>query len=157
MIDSVPELLYGDCLLYGGSSLLDWAIYAKTWSPVCHVEVYTRDEKSVASRNGKGVAMYPFRHEDLKFVLRPKGELSKINSFNYFHFVDGQAYDWLGLLCFTLAVAQGSPNKQFCSEFATNFYRAGGFDPFNPWWPADKIAPGNFLMSPSFKMVWKAE
>jgi hypothetical protein len=58
-------------------------------------------------------------------------------------------------MCFFLAVRQGSPKKQFCSEFATRFDRKAGLQSFNPEWDADKVAPGNFLMSPAFDIVWR--
>lgn len=154
----IPELLAGDCLLYRGNSLFDWLIYLKTWTFVCHVEVYQGGGLSVASRNGVGVNLYPLRTEGLAYVLRPKavyGPFDNVAANAWFYTkAQGQGYDWKGLLCFTLAVKQGSPNKMFCSEFATRYYRAGRFNPFAPDYDADRISPGQFLQSPSFDTVY---
>lgn len=145
----------GDCLLYGGSSLTDLIIEVKTWSIVAHVEIALDSGSSIASRNGIGVNKYAFRKEGLMFILRPKTTLRLDLGLRWFEDVaKGQAYDWLGLLCFTLAVKQGSPNKMFCSEFATNFYRACQLPIFNPYWPADKVSPGNLLTSPALDIIW---
>jgi hypothetical protein len=72
----------------------------------------------------------------------------------FFKEANGQKYDWLGLLCFTLAVKQGSPHKMFCSEFATRFDRACGFNAVHPEYDADLVAPGTFLALPDFDHVW---
>lgn len=156
MSRDLPELRPGDCLLYWGNSLFDWAIAIKTWNKIAHVEVYRGKGENLASRNGIGVSNYPLRISGLAYVLRPGSpfDLEKANV--WFYKVKGQKYDWLGLLCFTLAVRQGSPNKMFCSEFATRLYRAGGFKPFADAYDADLIAPAQFLQSPAFDPVWKA-
>src|SRR5690242_19153096 len=107
----IPELQPGDCLLYWGNSLFEWAIALKTWSKVAHVEIYRGEAKSVASRNGIGVGKYPLRTEGLSWVLRPETVLSIGMADSWFFRVQGQKYDWLGLLCFTLAVRQGSPYR----------------------------------------------
>jgi len=149
-----PELLAGDCLLYHGNSLFDGIIYLKTWSSVCHVEVYRGEGISVAARNGVGVNYYPLRIKGLAHVLRPKESFDKAMANAWFYSsARGQGYDWMGLLVFYLAVKRGSKDKMFCSEFATRYYRAGGFDPFNPDYDADRVAPAQFLQSPSFTPV----
>lgn len=148
----------GDCLLYGPTDWFGWVIAVKTWRRVAHVEVYAGDEESMASRNGVGVNLYPLREEGICAVLR----MNSVNRerFNwaaagaYFEDVRGQRYDWLGLLCFTLAVRQGAPDKLFCSEFATNWYRAGGCQVFSPRVSADTMCPGDFLESSEFDEVW---
>lgn len=157
MPNNLPQLQYGDCLLYGGSSFFDILIKIKTWGPVCHVEVYNEEGKTFASRNGLGVAQYNLQLADLKYVLRPKKVINKVTSLNYFNHVEGQKYDWKGILCFTYAVKSGAPNEQFCSEFATNFYRAGQLTPFNPSWSADKVAPDDYLMSAEYDIIWMAK
>lgn len=154
----LPELLPGDCLLYNADTLLDLAIRVKTWSPVAHVEVYIGDGLSVASRNGVGVNKYALRKQGITYVLRPNQAFDQAAALKWFYSnAKGERYDWLGLLCFTLAVAQGSPNKMFCSEFALRYYRAGGLNPLHPQWDADKTAPGNFLMSPAFDWIYSPE
>ena len=146
----------GDALIYGPSDLLGWLICVKTWSwDACHIEVYAGEGQSVASRNGIGVRKYDFRREQLAYVARPNEPFMSADALRWFEGVNGQAYDWKGLLCFTLAVRQGSPNKMFCSEFATRFYRHAMIDAVNPKWDADKVAPGNFLMSPAFDWIWE--
>ncbi len=151
------DLREGDCLLYGQSDLFGALTCLKTWSDTAHVEIYAGAGYSVASRNGKGVGRYFTRYDQLLHVLRPKTEFNHDAAQGWFYReACGQKYDWLGLLCFTLAVKQGAPDKMFCSEFAAKYYRAGGFDPFHPGWHADKIAPGNFLMSPAFDWFWSA-
>lgn len=157
----IPELRPGDCLLYfSRHSLMDWCVAIKTWNLVSHVEIYRGEGMSVASRNGIGVNLYNLRRDGLAYVLRPREDsgpldVTKSQSW-FFRTAQGQGYDWLGLLCFTLAVHQGAPDKMFCSEFATRWYRAGGFRPFAEAYDADLVAPAQFLQSPAFEPVWKS-
>lgn len=154
-----PTILPGDHLIYGSSGdLISLAISVKTWSPAVHIEIYAGGMQSVASRNGIGVNLYPYRDKQLIAILRPNIPFNFAKGMNWFYSeAKGQGYDWLGLFCFTLAVKQGSPNKMFCSEFATRFDRECGLHSFHPNWDADKVAPGSFLMSPAFDWVWKDE
>lgn len=152
----------GDCLLYRPASFFGWLIAVKTWNKISHVEVFSHRlgnvDWSYASRDGIGVNRYSFRTAQLSRVLRPNGLLNLNSAEGWFKIeARGQKYDWLGLLCFTLAVKQGSPNKMFCSEFATRWYRAAGFHPFADGYDADKIAPANFLVSPNFTEIWSVE
>lgn len=145
-------------MLYSEPSLVDWIIRVKTWSDVAHVEVYIGDGKSVASRNGIGVNKYALRKQGLAYVLRPKAFVDMDVGLVWFNQdARGEKYDWLGLICFTLAVKQGSLNKMFCSEFAKRFYDESNFPALHSKWDADKTAPGNFLMSPNFDWIWKRE
>jgi hypothetical protein len=154
-MNDLPELEPGDALLYRPNSVAGWIIAVKTWSPVCHVEIYTGGEMSVASRDGRGVNRYPLRWKQLAAVLRPAERFLLPAAEVWFEKrARGQKYDWLGLLCFTLAVKRGSPDRMFCSEFATRFYRQGGFQVVHRRWDADKVAPGSLLMSPAFEWVW---
>lgn len=152
------ELQFGDCLLYNSKwDLVDFIIRVKTWGPCAHTEVYCGGGYSVASRNRIGVNRYLLRKEGLVAVLRPKLSLDRDAGMEYFYKkACGQGYDFLGLLCFTLAVKQGSPNKQFCSEFNTNFYRACAFEPFSPDVSADTVAPRTYLFSSQFTHLWKS-
>jgi len=157
-----PELLPGDALLYyHAGSVFDIIIALKIWCEVAHIEIYSGQSMSVASRNGLGVNLYPLRWADLAWVLRPApccGELSVERAMHWFRRrAQGQKYDWLGLLCFTLAVKRGDPHRMFCSEFATRWYREGGFRPFSDETDADHVAPAQFLQSPAFTPVWKAK
>lgn len=147
----------GDVLLYAGKTVFSKLIKIKTWSKFSHVEVYVDNGESVASRDGIGVGLYEIRTDDLRAILRPREEFRILDALKWFATVDGQKYDWTGLLAFTWAKWQGRENnKQFCSEFATRFLRAGGVDPFNGY-DADGIAPGEFPKSPAFDILWMAK
>lgn len=157
MID-LSKLRPGDCLLYSRTpflkSRLGWffglVINVKTWSRFSHVEVYAGNGQSFASRDGQGVGLYPFRASELLKVRRPDPEkYTHSRSVRWFETVDGQKYDWLGLLCFTLAVERGSNGKMFCSEFATRWYRNAGLLVFNQEFNADRVSPAQFDQVPS--------
>jgi hypothetical protein len=157
-IADLPPLKPGDHLLYWTRDLVDYAISLKTWSEVAHIEVYVGDphapgERMAVASRATGVNLFDFRREGLRFVLRPH-TWDEAGAWTYFRTVRGQKYDWLGLFCFTLAVKQGAAHKQFCSEFARNLDRAAGLDSFAVNWPGDKTAPGSFLMSPSFDLIY---
>jgi uncharacterized protein YycO len=147
----------GDVLLYSGKGLFSRLIQIKTWSRYSHVEVYDGSGFSVASRDRIGVGRYPLRMDGLQIVLRPTQRFHVTKARAWFRTVDGQPYDWMGLLAFTSARRQGQENwSQFCSEFATRFLRAGGVDPFNGY-DADGIAPGEFLKSALLIRTWEAK
>lgn len=148
------DLKPGDCLLYAPCGFFGWLIALKTWNKVSHVEVYVGNGKSVASRDGQGVGFYELRTKGLVRVLRPRGEFNISSALLwFFNFANGQKYDWKGILVFALAVSEGSRDRMFCSEFATRFYRAGGFHPFAENYDADHIAPAQFLQSPCFEEI----
>lgn len=153
----ISTLQPGDCLLYAPGGFFGWLIAVKTWHLTSHVEIYDCDGCSVASRDGKGVGRYPFRSEGLSFVLRPDQFYVHPAAMRWFDEVDGQKYDWLGILVFSLAVKKGHPDKMFCSEFATRFYRSGGLEPFHRDEDADRVAPFQFLTSGKFERVWSAK
>jgi hypothetical protein len=151
-----PSILQpGDAILYFRRDLIDWLIALKTWTKVAHVEIYRSGQTSYASRNGIGVNAYPLRLDSVAAVLRPKRPLDWPAADLWFeHHARGQPYDWPGLLCFTLARRRGEKGAMFCSEFATRFYRAAGFAIFDPRWPAVRVPPSFFLVSPAFETVW---
>lgn len=152
-----PNLRPGDVLLYTGGSFFSRLIQFKTWSRYSHVEVYDGEGLSVASRDGQGVGRYPLRMDGLRVILRPLGKFDVEAARAWFPTVDGQPYDWFGLLAFTSAKRQGKNNwKMFCSEFACRYLRAGGVDPFSKY-DADGIAPGEFIKSSTLIIVWKSE
>ena len=151
---TMPQLLPGDVLLYRGGGFWSWAIRVKTWADVSHVEVYVGEEQSVASRDGVGVRRFPLRTTGFYAVLRPRLPFDSRAAVAWFETVNGQGYDWMGLVNFYLAKWRGRENgRQFCSEFATRFLRAGGVEPFTPEADADTIAPGEFLKSGAFTRV----
>ena len=153
----LPQLRPGDCLLYKPSGFFGWLIALKTWNRISHVEIYQGNDKSVASRAGVGVGMYRTRYAGLARVLRPYREpLNLTAATHFFAQVNGQKYDWKGILCFTLAVAQGAKDKMFCSEFATRWYRRAGIPLFGNY-DADHIAPAQFLMTDLLQEIWRAD
>jgi len=156
----MTELKPGDCLLYKPkkSSFFGWLISIKTWHMISHCEVYIGEGLSAASRDGQGVNIYPIRETELVSVYRPKPEYKFVMNKALQWFLleaKGQKYDWLGLLRFTWGHSYtkgGTNNKQFCSEFLTRFYRAGGLDPFNGE-DADAVPPYLFSISPVFEKI----
>lgn len=174
----------GDLLVYGPKGWLDLfnqvTIRRTAWGYGCHVEIYhgpVVDKEcldhhhgdgwfstsmrfaysSLASRNGLGIHTYPFRREQLIAVRRPINPINYNKARLWYHKVEGQKYDWLGLLCFTYAVRSGSKDRMFCSEFATRFYRHGGVSPVQDWMDADTVSPNDLLKSMSFRTIWEAE
>lgn len=151
-----PSLKPGDVLLYAGGSWFARLIQAKTWSRYSHCEVYDGDGFSMASRDGIGVGRYLLRTDGLRVILRPVAKFDAVAARTWFATVNGQPYDWFGLLAFANAKRQGRENwKMFCSEFACRCLRAGGVDPFNGY-DADGIAPGEFMKSTALLVVWNS-
>ena len=167
------SLIAGDVLLYGRTpfkeSAIGWffglIINIKTWSKYCHVEVYNGAGTSLASRDGVGVGCYPLRLAQIEKVRRPSAlDYDHRAAVRWFRKVEGQPYDFVGLLSFGLnktklaiqRLCKIKPSDmQFCSEFATRLYRRAGLDPFNPEFDADKVSPAQFDQSPVFRTVWK--
>jgi hypothetical protein len=149
------SLLPGDILLYRPASAFGWLIAFKTWNRISHVETYVGDGKSAASRDGKGVNVYPLRTAQLQMVRRPKIPFNIRRAMAWQSCVNGQGYDWKGLLVFALAVQEGSRDRMFCSEHATRFARRGGITPFAPAYDADRVAPATFLTSAAYDTVWE--
>ena len=144
----------GDVLLYRGTGVFSRLIQVKTWSKVSHCEGYVGQGQSVASRDGKGVGLYPLRVEGLCAILRPRGLFNLVVAMDWFKTVDKQGYDWFGLLAFFAARWQGSTNqKMFCSEFLTRWQRKGDIEPFSPEYDADAVSPGMFLSSPVYTRI----
>jgi hypothetical protein len=87
-------------------------------------------------------------------VRRPVLSFDPNKAFEYFKTVKGQPYDFLGLLAFFRTRRAKTNGKQFCSEFATNYYRAGGLDPFHGE-DAEVIPPFYFqALADGFETVW---
>jgi hypothetical protein len=150
----------GDVLLFSRQSIFNRLIAWKTWSRYTHVEVVSRWYPTqvyvAASRNGKGCDVYPADFRGLSLILRPGRPFNPIRANNWWDRVAvGQGYDWLGLLNFWAAKTRGNNGKMFCSEAATRYLRAGGFDPFNGD-DADRIAPSDFAKNSGFVVMWRA-
>lgn len=153
----IPELKPGDVLLYGPSSIMGYLTSVKTWSNAVHVEMFVGEGKAITARS-EGVNIFPLRTAQLIAVLRPNKPIDIPKAMEWFNAnMKGQKYDWKGLLIFTLAVHQGAEDKAFCSETVTRVSRNGDFQPFNPRFDADKIAPASFYMTPSYDWVWIKE
>lgn len=144
----------GDAMLYAPSSFFGYLIAVKSWTWISHISIYTGNLQSYASRDGIGVNRYAIRTEGLACVRRPNGTLDIAKALAWSAATFGQGYDWLGLLCFTLAVKQGSKDRMFCSESATRWYRAAGFEPFNPDIDADHVAPAEFYQAGTMETIW---
>ena len=121
----------GDCLVYRPTGWIGWAIATKTFHNWSHVEgVCQPGSTNVASRDGLGVNLYPMRWEQLGMVLRPRPGFDFEKAMAYFATVRGQKYDLAGLFAF-FRMGTGNGDRQFCSEFLTNWVRAGGIEPFH--------------------------
>lgn len=162
LLPDFPVLQPGDVLLFSRGGLFNWIIKTKTWSHVSHCEGVALTNcglRAIASRNGKGCAVYPLDYKGLAFVLRPTVPFDNKSALDWFYRerIWQQGYDWIGLVSFTSAKWQGRENgKMFCSEFLTRWLRKGGIDPFNGY-DADGIAPGEFCKSPMFRTIWRAD
>ena len=161
-------LRVGDALLYYGSAdpripsrdqnagFIDLAIATKTSGRVSHIELYAGDGISQASRNGIGVNRYALRLPGLVAVRRPKVIFDwGIGEHWFDSSARGQKYDFLGLMCFYLAVKRGSPDRMFCSEFALRRYRHSNFQPFNPDHDSDRTSPFDFWKCGNMDTVWQ--
>jgi hypothetical protein len=151
-----PAILHpGDAILYFSHDFGSWLIALKTWTKVAHVEIYRGNQVSYSSRCQTGVNAYPLRLDGVAAVRRPKQPLDLLAADAWFETnARGQPYDWRGLLCFALARRGGERHKMFCSEMATHYYRAAGFAPFDPRWPAVRVPPSFFLVSREFETIW---
>ena len=137
----------------------DKLIAEKTWHNICHVEVYTGHETSIAARNGVGVNQYPLRTAQAVHVLRliNPNEFNSLEAWKWFLKVRGQGYDWKGLLRFAYFKEIGSystaPHAMFCSEFAARFFANGNVLLFGGE-DADAIAPFQFETTPLLNGIW---
>jgi hypothetical protein len=149
------RLLPGDVLLYKPTGIFGTLIRIKSWHEISHCEMYVGDSKSVASRDGIGVNVYPWRNTQLVYVLRPTYPLDWASFWRWFLTVKGEKYDWWGLHRFLIASSpsSGDNDKMFCSEFLTRAYRYLNAHVFSDYEDADAIAPFQFLTSPNLTPV----
>lgn len=154
-IDLQSILKSGDCLLYKPKGFFGRLIAFKTYHRIAHVEIYIGSGKSVASRDGKGVGLYPLRDTEVAYVLRPQALLDWAGFWKWFRTVNGQGYDWLGILRFavTHSIGTGNNGKMFCSEFAARAYWVLGAKVFSEAEDADAIVPADFLKSAALTPV----
>jgi hypothetical protein len=155
-VDVRDLLLPGDLLLYRPNGLFGRIIAIKTSHDLSHCEVYLGKGVSAAARDGVGVGRYPTRLAQLAYILRPTAtELDWIAYARWFKTVDGQKYDWTGLLRFAWfkSIGTGNNNRMFCSEFCARAYRALGMEPFTELVDADAVAPAAFIFSSKFTII----
>lgn len=147
----LSRLQAGDCLLYTPSGVFGSLIKLKTWHAISHVEVYGGDGSSWASRDGLGVGRYPLRTDHLAGAWRPLHPLNLPAAVAYSVRMRGTPYGWPELFTFIGITVRG--RGVFCSEFATEWYRAAGMDPF-PGEDPQFVAPFEFAINPDFQRVW---
>jgi hypothetical protein len=161
---NTKDLVQGDFLFYGPKRMFDLVsqiVMRRTaWGYAVHVEIFHGEVDgqlmSTASRNGIGVNLYSLRTEQLISVRRAKHNWNYHEAFAWFlDNAKGQGYDFKGLMCFTYAVQQGSPNKMFCSEYATRFARKGDFHIVNYRTDADTVSPNDLDKTLALKDEWR--
>ena len=139
------DLCIGDTLLYNKQSIVNDLIDLKTGDDVAHVEGYVGDGMSVASRNGIGVNIYPFRADGLKMVRRLAVPFDKERADQWFNSgIKGQPYNWAALgEFFNLSIdGQGF----ICSVFWAWYLWHGGVYLFAPEYSLEKISPRDFKL-----------
>jgi hypothetical protein len=158
-------LLPGDVLFYDKPSFFNRLIKLKRGEKYSHCEVFEGGDGTYASRNGVGVGRYYLSMEGLAAIYRMKDckdfELEKGVAWFWSkdatgrYIVNGQGYDWVGLLSFSWAKFQGRENhKMFCSEFVVRFFEACGVPLFAADVDADAVSPGLITYSPKLFAVW---
>lgn len=154
-----PAILQpGDSILYRPSNLIGVIIAIKTWGWISHIEGYTGNGQSVGAR-ASGVNLWPLRNDKyVRYVLRPKVPFDLAKAMDWFNReAKGDKYSVGGLFGFydpDLRPGPRNPKAEFCSQLVDMWYDAGGFLPFNPRYPANKISPVQFLQSPVFTQVF---
>lgn len=140
---------------YRPSSPFGKVIRVKTWVNLSHVETYVGGGFSVGAR-WEGVNRYPVRIDDaLCIVWEPVAPFDVEKAMVWFYSeAQGMKYDLWGMRIFYRLIRKSNPNRMWCSEFCTEFYRAGGFEPFQPETPADRISPAQFLQTAGLRVVW---
>jgi len=135
--------------LYGPRGVFGWVIWLKTWHNICHCETFYCPGYSLASRDGQGVGIYPFRRTQLLYVLRPvvgppDSWITRADEWALsLRGTPAGRYGWLELLGFFgfHVRSQG----MICSQFVTEYIRRWGWNIF-PTEDADAVAPFEFLL-----------
>lgn len=143
------DLLPGDILIYTGTGIFDRLISFCTRSKADHIEAYAGNRMSVASRNGIGVNIYPFRREGLLAVIRPVQPFDFASAMRTFYAKQkGKVpYGWSDiLLSLCLKI---HPHGMDCSHFIDVWFNDGRLSFFEPHEYAGKITPRDFfILSP---------
>ncbi len=121
----------------------DAVIDLKEGGDVAHIEVYHGAGFSVASRNGLGVNLYPYRASGLKYVRRPMLFFMVESADLWFNNgIKGLPYGWAGLLEFENIDV---PSRGLiCSTLADLYLIRGGAPMFAPDFPPGKVSPFDF-------------
>lgn len=153
-------LLPGDLILYNRPGLFGWIIQHVSNGKATHCETYIGGGKTIASRDGIGVGTYEFDPNGVYMVLRPRTPLDMPAVLAWHKTVEGQKYDWLGLVRAFVGNKWGiNNNKMWCSEHACLAQRAGGNEPFSDPidTPSDSVTPSDFIQSGAFYFIWKRD
>jgi hypothetical protein len=153
-------LLPGDLLLYSRRGVFGWLIRHVSNGYATHCETYIGNGKTIASRDGVGVGTYALNLDGLYMVLRPKRPLDMSAVMAWQKTVDGQKYDWFGLVrAFVGNRWAVDNNKMWCSEHSCQVQRVGGNEPFSDPedTPADSVTPSDFIQSGAFFIIWKTK
>jgi len=159
---AVEEFLPGDVLLYSANDVFSLVIKFKTWSEICHCEVYLGLGRSGASRPGDGVGTFDLRLDGLWGVLRPDPPLTdeQFGALVVAHRdLVGTPYDYLGLLrvFYGSGRGEGDSGRMWCSEYAVDVtsLKRGGPGMFASTWRSDWTAPGMLPASPRYRLIRK--
>jgi cell wall-associated NlpC family hydrolase len=150
------DLQPGDILLYATpGDFIDEVIEIFS-DGVAHIEIYHGGGESVASRNGIGVNLYPYRSEGLLYVRRPLGTFQMALADAWFNAgIRGLPYGWAGLLD---PVGVDLPSRGLiCSTFADFYLSHGGLPQFADDFPAGKAKPGDFRLVRSALTLWSSD
>lgn len=154
-LDPLHVIQPGDILEYDRKGFFNSLIKVKRGEQYSHVEIALSQAETVASRNGIGVGRYPLNLDGLAAIYRSTKPLDIQAGLEWFQKVNGQGYDWVGLLAFSWAQFRGRTSlKMFCSEFATRFIRHCGVLLFGLQVDADTISPEMMTYSEDVTPVW---
>jgi len=151
-----PAILQpGDAILYFSHDFGSWLIALKTWTKVAHIEFTGAIKSAIPAASESGVNAYPLRLDGVAAVMRPKSRLIS-SRLTLGLKPTRRATPMTGVAFFALRspAGEGRSTPIFCSEFGTHYYRAAGLEPFNPRWPAVRVPPSFFLVSPAFEKIW---
>jgi hypothetical protein len=140
----------GDILLYYSGSITDELIAWKEGDgprlKVAHIEIYAGGGQSWASRNGIGVAKYPYRPDGLVIVRRPQLYFDPFNRVDeWFKTIDGAPYGWKDILA-SVGIHAGG-NGVDCSHFAALLMQIAECPQFNTSYPPANLTPDDFKKS----------
>lgn len=143
------DLKRGDALLYFTADITDAIIAWKEGDSldrlrVSHIEIYAGSGSSWASRNGIGVALYPFRATGLQVVRRPVQTFDAGNRVDeWFMTINGASYGWKDILA-TAGIRAGG-NGVDCAHFAALLMQVAACPQFSDTINLAQITPFDFV------------